>query len=130
MILEDKDNGKVVILEDPTADEITVERTSIVTPGEDGEVEVRNVVVVNAPSDAVEGVEAAAEEEIEASEKGDSTWLGRFFSAIGLGEDVGDGENNKTDPNHKFRFLYHDKYEGEDVNMAPHHQRGNDLRRS
>ena len=41
MILEDKDNGKVVILEDPTADEITVEQTSIVTPGEDGEVEVK-----------------------------------------------------------------------------------------
>ncbi|MBR2963026.1 MAG: hypothetical protein IKC53_02320, partial [Lentisphaeria bacterium] len=119
MILEDKDNGKVVILEDPTADEITVEQTSIITHGENGEVEVRNVVVVNAPSDAVEGVEAAAEEEIEASEKGDSTWLGRFFSAIGLGEDVGDGENNKTDPNHKFRFLYHDKYEGEDINLLP-----------
>ena len=47
MILEDKDNGKIVILEDPTADEITVERTSIVTPGEDGEVEVRNVLVVS-----------------------------------------------------------------------------------
>ena len=119
MILEDKENGKIVILEDPNADEITVERTSIVTPGEDGEVEVRNVVIVNAPSDEVEGVEAAAEEEIEASEKGDSTWLGRFFSAIGLGEDVGDGENNKIDPNHKFRFLYHDKYEGEDINLLP-----------
>jgi len=119
MILEDKENGKIVILEDPNADEITVERTSIVTPGEDGEVEVRNVVIVNAPSDEVEGVEAAAEEEIEASEKGDSTWLGRFFSAIGLGEVVGDGENNKIDPNHKFRFLYHDKYEGEDINLLP-----------
>ena len=61
-ILEDKDNGKVVILENPDADEITVEQTSIVTPGEDGEVEVRNVVVVNAPSSEIEDVEAAAEE--------------------------------------------------------------------
>lgn len=118
-ILEDKDNGKVVILEDPNADEITVEETSIVTPGENGEVEVRNVVVVNAPSDEVEGVEAAAEEEIEAAEKGDSTWLGRFFAAIGIGDDPGDGEANKTDPNHKFRFLYHDKYDGEDVKLLP-----------
>lgn len=118
-ILEDKDNGKVVILEDPNADEITVEKTSIVTPGENGEVEVRNVVVVNAPSDEVEGVEAAAEEEIEAAEKGDSTWLGRFFAAIGLGDDPGDGDLNKTDPNHKFRFLYHDKYEGDDVKLLP-----------
>jgi type II secretion system protein D len=119
MILEDKDNGKIVILEDPTADEITVERTSIVTPGEAGEVEVKNVLVVSAPSDEVADVEATAEEEINSAEKGDSTWLGRFFSAIGLGEDVGDGENNKTDPNHKFRFLYHDKYEGEDISMLP-----------
>ncbi len=118
-ILEDKDNGKVVILEDPNADEITVEKTSIVTTGENGDVEVRNVVVVNAPSDEVEGVEAAAEEEIEASEKGDSTWLGRFFAAIGMGDDPGDGEGNKTDPNAKFRFLYHDKYEGEDVTLLP-----------
>ena len=118
-ILEDKDNGKVVILEDPTADEITVEKTSIVTPGEDGEVEVRNVVVVNAPSDEVADVEAAAEEEINASEKGDSTWLGRFFSAIGMGDDPGDGEGNKNDPNAKFRFLYHDKYEGEDIKLLP-----------
>lgn len=118
-ILADKDNGKVVILEDPSADKITVEETSIVTPGENGEVEVRNVVVVNAPSDEVEGVEAAAEEEIEAAEKGDSTWLGRFFAAIGMGDDPGDGENNKTDPNHKFRFLYHDKYEGDDVKLLP-----------
>ena len=118
-ILEDKDNGKVVILEDPTADEITVERTSIVTPGEDGEVEVRNVVVVNAPSSEVDDVEAIAEDEIESSEKGDSTWLGRFFAAIGLGDEVGDGEGNKTDPNAKFRFLYHDKYVGEDVKLEP-----------
>ena len=44
-ILEDKDNGKVVILKDPTADEITVERTSIVTPGEDGEVEVIKALI-------------------------------------------------------------------------------------
>ncbi len=118
-ILEDKDNGKVVILEDPSADKITVEETSIVTPGENGEVEVRNVVVVNAPSDEVESVEAAAEEEIEAAEKGDSTWLGRFFAAIGLGDDPGDGEGNKNDPAHKFRFLYHDKYEGEDITLLP-----------
>ncbi len=118
-ILEDKDNGKIVILEDPNADEITVEQTSIVTPGEDGDVDVRNVVVVNAPSDEVAGVEAAAEEEIEASEKGDSTWLGRFFAAIGMGDEVGDGEANKSDPNHRFRFLYHDKYEGEDVKLLP-----------
>ena len=118
-ILEDKDNGKVVILEDPGADEITVEQTSIVTPGENGDVEVRNVVVVNAPSDEVEGVEAAAEEEINASEKGDSTWLGRFFAAIGMGDDPGDGESNKTDPSRKFRFLYHDKYAGEDINLLP-----------
>ena len=118
-ILEDKDNGKVVILKDPTADEITVERTSIVTPGEDGEVEVRNVVVVNAPSSEVDDVEAIAEDEIEASEKGDSTWLGRFFAAIGLGDEVGDGEGNKTDPNAKFRFLYHDKYVGEDIKLEP-----------
>ena len=60
-ILEDKDNGKVVILGDPNADEITVEQTSIVTPGENGEVEVKNVVVVNAPSEEIEDVEAAAE---------------------------------------------------------------------
>ncbi|MBP5585325.1 MAG: hypothetical protein J6Y92_03100 [Lentisphaeria bacterium] len=118
-ILEDKDNGKVVILEDPNADEITVEQTSIVTPGENGEVEVRNVLVVNAPSDEIADVEAAAEEEIESSEKGDSNWLGRFFAAIGLGDDPGDGETNKTDPNHKFRFLYHDKYEGEDFKLLP-----------
>ena len=118
-ILADKDNGKVVILEDPSADKITVEETSIVTPGENGEVEVRNVLVVNAPSDEVESVEAAAEEEIEASEKGDSTWLGRFFAAIGMGDDPGDGENNKTDPNYKFRFLYHDKFEGDDVKLLP-----------
>ncbi len=118
-ILEDKDNGKVVILEDPSADEITVEQTSIVTPGENGDVEVKNVIVVNAPSDEVEGVEAAAEEEIEASKKGDSTWLGRFFAAIGIGDDPGDGEGNKTDPNAKFRFLYHDKYEGDDVSLLP-----------
>ena len=118
-ILEDKDNGKVVILEDPNADEITVEQTSIVTPGENGDVEVRNVVVVNAPSDEIEDVEAAAEEEINASEKGDSTWLGRFFAAIGMGDDPGDGEGNKTDPNHKFRFLYHDKYAGEDISLLP-----------
>jgi type II secretion system protein D len=118
-ILEDKDNGKVVILEDPTADEITVEQTSIVTPGEDGSVSVRNVLVVNAPSDEVEDVEAAAEEEINASEKGDSTWLSRFFAAIGMGDEVDDGEGNKTDPNAKFRFLYHDKYEGEDGKLLP-----------
>ena len=118
-ILEDKDNGKVVILEDPSADEISVEQTSIVTPGENGEVEVKNVIVVNAPSDEVEGVEAAAEEEIESSEKGDSTWLGRFFAAIGMGDDPGDGESNKTDPDYKFRFLYHDKYAGEDINLLP-----------
>ena len=118
-ILEDKDNGKVVILEDPNADGITVEKTSIVTPGENGEVEVRNVVVVNAPSDEVEGVKAAAEEEIEAAEKGDSTWLGRFFAAIGMGDDPGDGEPNKTDPARKFRFLYHDKYEGDDITLLP-----------
>ncbi len=118
-ILEDKDNGKVVILEDPTADEITVEQTSIVTPGEDGEVEVRNVLVVNTPSDEVADVEAVAEEEIEASNPGDSTWIGRFFAAIGMGDDPGDGEGNKTDPNAKFRFLYHDKYEGEDVKLLP-----------
>ena len=118
-ILEDKDNGKVVILEDPGADKITVEKTSIVTPGEDGEVEVRNVVVVNAPSSEVESVEAAAEEEINASEKGDSTWLGRFFAAIGMGDDPGDGEGNQTDPAAKFRFLYHDKYVGEDGKLLP-----------
>ena len=118
-ILEDKDNGKVVILEDPTADEITVERTSIVTPGEDGEVEVRNVVVVNAPSSEVDDVEAIAEDEIDSSEPGDSTWLGRFFAAIGLGDEVGDGEGNKNDPNAKFRFLYHDKYAGEDIKLEP-----------
>ena len=118
-ILEDKDNGKVVILEDPTADKITVEETSIVTPGENGEVEVRNVVVVNAPSDEVEGVEAAAEEEIEAAEKGDSTWLGRFFAAIGWADDPGDGEGLQTDPNARFRFLYHDKYAGEDITLLP-----------
>lgn len=118
-ILEDKDNGKVVILEDPNADEITVEQTSIVTPGEDGEVEVRNVVVVNAPSSEIEDVEAAAEEEIAASEKGDSTWLGRFFAAIGMGDDVGDGEGNKTDPNHKYRFLLHEQFEGEDIKLLP-----------
>ncbi len=118
-ILEDKDNGKVVILEDPSADEITVEQTSIVTPGENGEVEVRNVLVVNAPSDEVEGVEAAAEEEIEASEKGDSTWLGRFFAAIGMGDDPGDGDLNKTDPNYKYRFLYQERFEGEDIKLLP-----------
>jgi len=119
MILQDKDNGQVVILEDPNADEITVEQTSIVTPGEDGSVEVKNVTVVNAPSSEIEAVEAAAEEEIEASEKGDSTWLGRFFAAIGLGDEVGDGEGNKTDPNRKFRFLYHENYEGEDIKLLP-----------
>jgi len=118
-ILEDKDNGKIVILGDPNADEITVEQTSIVTPGENGEVEVRNVVVVNTPTSEIDEVEAAAEEEIEASEKGDSTWLGRFFAAIGMGDDPGDGEPNKFDPNHKFRFLYHDKYEGEDFKLLP-----------
>ena len=118
-ILEDKDNGKVVILEDPTADEITVEQTSIVTPGEDGEVEVKNVVVVNAPSSEIDEVEAAAEEEIAASEKGDSTWLGRFFSAIGLGDEVDDGECNKIDSTARFGFLYHDKYEGEDIKLLP-----------
>ena len=117
-ILEDKDNGKVVILEDPDADEITVEKTSIVTPGENGDVEVRNVVVVNAPSSEVDDVEAAAEKEIEASEKGDSTWVSRFFAAIGMGESD-DGEGNLTDPNAKFRFLYHDKYEGEDIRLLP-----------
>jgi type II secretion system protein D len=117
-ILEDKDNGKVVILEDPDADEITVEETSIVTPGENGEVEVKNVIVVNAPSSEIDNVEAAAEEEIEASEKGDSTWLGRFFSAIGLGNSS-DGEANKYDPEARYRFLYHDKYQGEDVRLLP-----------
>ena len=68
-ILEDKDNGKIVILEDPNADEITVEQTSIVTPGEDGSVEVKDVVVVNAPTSEVEAVEMATEEEIEAEFK-------------------------------------------------------------
>lgn len=118
-ILEDKDNGKVVILEDPNADEITVEQTSIVTPGENGEVEVKNVLVVNAPSSEIDDVEAAAEEEIEASEKGDTSWLGRFFAAIGLGDDVDDGEANKYDATARYRFLYHDKYEGEDINLLP-----------
>lgn len=119
VILEDKDNGKVVIMEDPTADEISVEQTSIVTPGENGEVEVQNVLVVNAPSSEIDEVEAAAAEEIEASEKGDSTWLGRFFAAIGMGDEVGDGEANKTDPERKYRFLYHDKYPGEDSKQTP-----------
>lgn len=118
-ILEDKDNGKVVILEDPNADEITVEETSIVMPGENGEVEVKNVLVVNAPSSEIDGVEAAAEDEIEASEKGDSTWLGRFFAAIGLGDVDGEGEANKYDAAARYRFLYHDKFEGEDVNLLP-----------
>ena len=53
-ILEDKDNGKVVILKDPTADEITVGTTSIVTPGEYGDVTVTDVVVVNAPSSEID----------------------------------------------------------------------------
>lgn len=117
-ILEDKDNGKVVIMEDPSADEITVEQTSIVTPTEDGSVAVRNVLVVNAPSDEIEDVEAAAEEEINASDKGDSTWVSRFFAAIGIGESD-DGEGNISDPKAKFRFLYHDKYEGEDIKLLP-----------
>ena len=54
VILEDKDNGKVVIMEDPTADEISVEQTSIVPPGENGDVEVQNVLVVNAPSSEID----------------------------------------------------------------------------
>lgn len=118
-ILEDKDNGKVVILKDPTADKITVGTTSIVTPGENGDVTVSDVVVVNAPSSEIDGVEAAAEEEIEAAEKGDSTWLGRFLEAIGLGDEVGDGEGNKRDPNAKFGFLYKEKFMGEDVKLEP-----------